>query len=52
MNAIVLVALRKPLTFVVMSLLILLFGGLAVVAYPHRHFSEYRHPGGGRGVDL
>ena len=34
MNAIVLVALRKPLTFVVMSLLILLFGGLAVVRTP------------------
>ncbi len=34
MNAIVVVALRRPLTFVVMSILILLFGGLAAVRTP------------------
>ncbi len=34
MNAIVLVALRRPLTFVVMSILIVLFGGLAALRTP------------------
>ncbi len=34
MNAIVVVALRRPLTFVVMSILILLFGGLAAFRTP------------------
>ena len=34
MNAIVLVALRRPLTFVVMSILIVLFGGLAAFRTP------------------
>ncbi len=34
MNAIVVVALRRPLTFVVMSILIVLFGGLAAWRTP------------------
>ncbi|HEY2023352.1 hypothetical protein [Paraburkholderia sp.] len=31
MNAIVLVALRRPLTFVVMTILVILFGAMAVL---------------------
>ena len=34
MNAIVLVALKRPLTFVVLAILIVLFGGLAVLRTP------------------
>ncbi len=34
MNAIVLVALKRPLTFVVLAILILIFGGLAVLRTP------------------
>jgi multidrug efflux pump subunit AcrB len=44
MNAIVLVALRRPLTFVVMSILIVLFGGLAVVKTPTDIFPNIKIP--------
>ncbi len=44
MNAIVLVALRRPLTFVVMSILILLFGGMAVLRTPTDIFPSIKIP--------
>ncbi|WP_296650824.1 efflux RND transporter permease subunit [Paraburkholderia sp.] len=44
MNAIVLVALRRPLTFVVMSLLIVLFGVMAVFHMPTDIFPAIRVP--------
>jgi multidrug efflux pump subunit AcrB len=44
MNAIVLVALRRPLTFVVMSLLIILFGTTAVLKTPTDIFPAIRIP--------
>jgi Cu/Ag efflux pump CusA len=44
MNAIVLVALRRPLTFVVMSILIVLFGGMAVLRTPTDIFPNIRIP--------
>ena len=34
MNAIVIVALKRPLTFVVLAILILMFGGLAIWRTP------------------
>lgn len=44
MNALVLVALRRPLTFVVMSILILLFGGMAIFKTPTDIFPNIRIP--------
>jgi multidrug efflux pump subunit AcrB len=44
MNAIVLVALKRPLTFVVMSILIVLFGGIAVLRTPTDIFPAIRIP--------
>jgi len=44
MNAIVLVALRRPLTFVVMSILIILFGAMAVLKMPTDIFPAIRIP--------
>ncbi len=44
MNAIVVVALRRPLTFVVMSILIVLFGVLAVLKMPTDIFPSIRIP--------
>ncbi len=44
MNAIVLVALRRPLTFVVMSILIVLFGTMAVLRTPTDIFPNIRIP--------
>ncbi len=44
MNAIVLIALRRPLTFVVMSILIVLFGGIAVFKTPTDIFPSIRIP--------
>ena len=44
MNGIVLIALRRPLTFVVMSILIVLFGGLAVLRTPTDIFPNIRIP--------
>ena len=44
MNAIVLVALRRPLTFVVMSILIVLFGAMAVLKTPTDIFPNIRIP--------
>ena len=44
MNAIVLVALRRPLTFVVMSILIVLFGVMAVLRTPTDIFPNIRIP--------
>jgi len=43
-NGIVLIALRRPLTFVVMSILIVLFGGLAVFKTPTDIFPNIRIP--------
>jgi hypothetical protein len=45
------IALRRPYTFVVLSFLIAIFGGLAAVD-ADRHFSEYQHTGGQRRLDL
>ncbi len=44
MNAIVLTALRRPLTFVVLAILILLFGGMAVLRTPTDIFPAIRVP--------
>ncbi len=44
MNAIVVTALRRPLTFVVMAILILLFGGMAVRGTPTDIFPPIRVP--------
>ncbi|CAB3754743.1 efflux RND transporter permease subunit [Paraburkholderia solisilvae] len=44
MNAIVLIALRRPLTFVVMSILIILFGAMAVLKTPTDIFPAIRVP--------
>ncbi|WP_419730156.1 efflux RND transporter permease subunit [Lichenicola sp.] len=44
MNAIVLVALRRPLTFVVLAIVILLFGGMAVRKTPTDIFPGIRVP--------
>ena len=44
MNAIVLIALRQKLTFVVMSILIVLFGGLAALRTPTDIFPAIRIP--------
>ena len=40
MNAIVLVALRRPYTFVVLAILILLFGAISVFKTPTRYLSD------------
>jgi hypothetical protein len=44
MNAIVLVALRRPLTFVVMSILLILFGTMAILKTPTDIFPAIRIP--------
>ena len=44
MNAIVLIALRRPLTFVVMGILILLFGATAVRKTPTDIFPDIKIP--------
>jgi multidrug efflux pump subunit AcrB len=44
MNAIVLIALRRPLTFVVLAILILLFGGMAAVTTPTDVFPPIKIP--------
>jgi multidrug efflux pump subunit AcrB len=44
MNAIVLVALRRPLTFVVLAILILLFGGMAALKTPTDIFPPIKIP--------
>ncbi|WP_027821087.1 efflux RND transporter permease subunit [Paraburkholderia bannensis] len=44
MNALVLVALRRPLTFVVMSILIVLFGGIAAYETPTDIFPNIKIP--------
>jgi multidrug efflux pump subunit AcrB len=44
MNAIVLIALHRPLTFVVMSILIILFGAMAVLKTPTDIFPDIRIP--------
>ncbi|WP_395064337.1 efflux RND transporter permease subunit [Paraburkholderia silvatlantica] len=44
MNALVLVALRRPLTFVVMSILIVLFGGIAAYKTPTDIFPNIKIP--------
>src|SRR5258708_14155096 len=44
MNAIVLVALKRPYTFVVLAMLILLFGGMAVFKTPTDIFPPIKVP--------
>jgi multidrug efflux pump subunit AcrB len=44
MNAIVLIALKRPLTFVVLAILILLFGGMAVFKTPTDVFPPIKIP--------
>jgi multidrug efflux pump subunit AcrB len=44
MNAIVLIALRRPFTFVVLAILILLFGGMAAVQTPTDIFPPIKIP--------
>src|ERR1700758_5492869 len=44
MNAIVLVALKRPYTFVVLAILILLFGGMAVFKTPTDIFPPIKVP--------
>ncbi|HEY2051085.1 MAG TPA: efflux RND transporter permease subunit [Caulobacteraceae bacterium] len=44
MNAIVLIALRRPFTFVVMAILILLFGGMATLKTPTDVFPPVKIP--------
>ncbi|HTB46881.1 MAG TPA: efflux RND transporter permease subunit, partial [Acetobacteraceae bacterium] len=44
MNAIVVVALKRPLTFVVLAILILLFGGMAVFKTPTDIFPPIKIP--------
>ena len=51
MLAIVRIALNKPYTFVVMAMLIVIFGVTAAVRTPPT-FSQHRHSGRRRGVDL
>ena len=52
MLAIVRIALSRPYTFVVMALLILIFGVLSWISTPTDIFPEHRHPGHQRRVDL
>ena len=44
MNAIVVVALKRPYTFVVLAILILLFGAMAVFKTPTDIFPRSRSP--------
>ena len=44
MNQLVLIALRRPLTFVVMSILIVVFGGLTVLHMPTDVFPNITIP--------
>src|ERR1700752_2633289 len=44
MNAVVLIALKRPLTFVVIAILILLFGGMAVFRTPTDVFPPIKVP--------
>src|ERR1700675_2906962 len=44
MNAIVLIALKRPLTFVVLAILILLFGGMAALKTPTDIFPPIKIP--------
>ena len=52
MLAIVRIALQRPYTFVVMAMLILIFGVMAWIKNADRHFPQHRHSGRQRGVDL
>ena len=52
MAAIVRLALSRPYTFVVMSILILLFGGMSIVRTPTDIFHQHRHPGHQRDLEL
>ena len=49
---IVLTALRRPYTFVVLALLIALFGVRAALLDANRHLPEYQHPGDQRRLEL
>ena len=52
MLAIVRIALSKPYTFVVMAMLIVIFGVSAAIKTLNRHLPEYRHSRGRRRLDL
>ena len=49
---IVRLALRRPYTFVVMSVLIAVLGGIAIFTMPTDIFPGYQHPRGQHGVEL
>jgi hypothetical protein len=49
---VVLVALRRPYTFVVLALLIAIFGVLAALDTRDRHLPEHQHSGRQRRLDL
>ncbi len=49
---IVKVALRRPYTFIVLALLLLIVGPLMILRTPRRYFSQYRHSRGECRLDL
>ena len=49
---IVQLALRRPYTFIVLALLILIIGPLADPRTPDRHLPQHQHPGGERHLAL
>ena len=49
---IVKLALRRPYTFIVLAILIMLLGVFAIVRTPDRHLSEHQYPGGRRHLAL
>ena len=52
MNWLVRIALERPYTFIVLALLIVIFGPLAAVKTPTDIFPQYRHPGDRCGVPI
>ena len=52
MLAIVRIALNKPYTFVVLAMVIVIFGVTAAVKNPDRHLPEHRHSRRRGRVDL
>ena len=52
MLAIVRLALQRPYTFVVLAMLILIFGPLAALTHADRHLPGHQDPGDRRGLDL
>ena len=49
---IVKIALKRPYTFIVLALLILLISPLVIHAHAHRHFPQRQHPGRRRALEL